>query len=207
MGTGIPVKWPVAGVPGSRRSSAPSARCGSPSARRRSRRRTPGGWQPNRRLSGTGFGSTAFCELLRLKSNCAENDSLWRILVVIRKRQEGILVKEVNDGCAMGRQYSAARRSPGLVFRWTETFLVSAGPFGSSDESRFHRYARIQPEQTRSGLSGRCPGSAIIGDGPEALSVYRAYRSARACFLRLSLSAGVKGLQRRAARRQGNRKG
>ena len=92
-------------------------------------------------------------------------------------------------------------------FSLDRTLLVSAGPFGSSDESRFHRYARIQPEQTRSGLPGRCPGSAIIGDGPEALSVYRAYRSARACFLRLSLSAGVKGLQRRAARRQGNRKG
>jgi len=49
--------------------------------------------------------------------------------------------------------------------------------------------------------------SAIIWHGPKAFSAHHPYRSARACFLRLSLSAGVKGLERRAARREGNRKG
>jgi len=57
MGTGIPVKWLVADVPGSRaRDAAPSAPRASPSARPRPPRRTQVGWQPNRRLSG-GFAS------------------------------------------------------------------------------------------------------------------------------------------------------
>ena len=41
----------------------------------------------------------------RLRLDSAQRvDSLWRILAVIRKCQEGMRVKEMNDGCAMGRQ-------------------------------------------------------------------------------------------------------
>ena len=51
------------------------------------------------------------------------------------------------------------------------------------------------------------PRQAIIGYGPEAFGAHHPYRSARGRILRLSHPAGVKGLERRATRRQGNREG
>jgi hypothetical protein len=43
--------------------------------------------------------------------------------------------------------------------------------------------------------------------GPQAFAAHHPCHPARARFLRLPLSAGVKGLKRRAARRQGDREG